>query len=101
MKAIQSEVEAITDNFVNYLKNRIKAQTEYNFTHNFPNSVTFQNMTSEEMATQALQIAVASTIGNYNKYDISKSGEFAVEILENVNAHPEAAALQKMLYTEN
>lgn len=100
MKSNQSEVEAITEAFVAKMRQLIQLQTEYDFKNNIPQFKDYANKTSEEIARHVLGIAVASTVGNYNKYDISKSGEFAVEILEGVNAHSEAEQLQKLLYTE-
>jgi len=87
--------------FVQKMLDIIALQTEYDFKNNIPQFKDYAQKSSEEIARHILGIAVASTVGNYNKYDISSSGEFAVEILESVNAHSEAEQLQKLLYPEN
>lgn len=68
-------------------------QFEYNLKQNIPRDI----LQPDEVVGQAISHGVVSAISRRNDWGIEPSIQFAHDILEDVNAHIEAAALNQFI----
>lgn len=78
-----------------FTKNAIE-QLSYDVLTNLPTGI----LNRSTIKNHALNSAIVSAISSMLKWDITETMEFCADLLEDVNAHTEAAEMRKRAYAE-
>lgn len=103
LKTKMEEIGAATDlqhiesekigKFIGMLSEKAFNQLTYDIYTNVPTGV----MSRQEVSGNALRSAISSACGVLNQWDIYSTLELCADILEDVNAHPEAKMLRDLV----
>ncbi len=100
MKITNDQTKQLTAEFSNELnallldiRDKAVKQFEYNLTVNIPRDI----LASGEVVEQAIECGLVASWSKRNEWSIEPSIKLAHHILEDVNAHDEAAVLAKFL----
>lgn len=103
LKTKMEEIGAATDlehieaerigKFIGALATKAYNQLSHDIYTNVPTGI----MSRDEVSGHALKSAIASALGELNHWDIYATLEMCAEILEDVNAHPEAKMLRDLV----
>ncbi|MDE2105878.1 MAG: hypothetical protein KGL39_52130 [Patescibacteria group bacterium] len=78
--------------FLALVRDRIYKQYEYDCTKNVECGVT--TLAEAQTGENAIKCGLVSAVGHLVKWSVEDAIEIAADILEDVNAHPEAAELR-------
>jgi hypothetical protein len=71
----------------------VKSQLLYNITENIPRGI----IKADEASDHAINSGLVSALGKHLQWDVYGAMELAADILEDVNAHSEAAKIRQSL----
>ena len=94
--AAHAEFSARLNSLLQSIRDSALSQFEYNLKENIGRGI----LTVGECAEHAVAQGVVSGVSKMHKWDINQQIELAAKMLEDVNAHREAAILFKMVEAE-
>ena len=92
-----ANIMALTTDLTSSIVQKVSSQALYHHLTNIPCGVIEQK---DHKIYDVVQSGLVAAIGQYLGWDINKALELCANILEDVNAHDEAAAVRAMLETE-